>query len=62
MFHFDLLFEDLFSQKMIFDWNVLGFLVHDRVFTDTYYSSIVIENRYRLRTSVLSVLQCLNHP
>ena len=59
---FDILFNDLFSNKMIFDQNVFCFLMHDRILGDVDGTSVVTEYGNRLTELYLKILQSLFHP
>jgi len=41
----DIFLNNLFSTKMILDWNILCFLLHDGISWDIYFTSIVVENK-----------------
>ena len=59
---FDILFSNLFSNKMIFDRNVFCFLMHDRILGDADGTNVVTEYGNRLTELYLKTLQCFFHP
>lgn len=62
IFKLNILFDDLLSNKMIFDQNVLCFGMHQKFFGDTNGNGFFIEDGNRLIKLKLKIFQGFLHP
>ena len=62
VFQPDIVFKDLFTEEVVFDWNMFGSWVHHRILWKTDGASIVTKNSNWLLSFYVDILQGFLHP